>query len=297
LQPRTRLIILFLLPAGLLYLVFFIVPSIWAFYYSVFDWSGFSAEMIYVGLANYVELLTRDQMFWHSFNNTLIILFVGGGITIGLAFFLAVLINSGIKGKKIFRALIFLPNVIATIALTTMWSFAIFSNRSGMLTNFFKLIGWKIGAKYLWMSSDHVFWSMLIAIVWISVGYYVVLLLAGMDKIPTEFYEAARLEGAGLFQQFVTVTMPLMWDVVTISVVMWSISAIKVFEFPFAFMGFSEDPSLYTIGVYLYIMGFGKRQPIYQLGYATAIGVLMLLVVIILALLIRRLMKREVYQY
>jgi ABC-type sugar transport system permease subunit len=291
------LIILFLLPAGLLYLVFFIVPSIWAFYYSVFDWSGFSAEMIYVGLANYVELLTRDQMFWHSFNNTLIILFVGGGITIGLAFFLAVLINSGIKGKKIFRALIFLPNVIATIALTTMWSFAIFSNRSGMLTNFFKLIGWKIGAKYLWMSSDHVFWSMLIAIVWISVGYYVVLLLAGMDKIPTEFYEAARLEGAGLFQQFVTVTMPLMWDVVTISVVMWSISAIKVFEFPFAFMGFSEDPSLYTIGVYLYIMGFGKRQPIYQLGYATAIGVLMLLVVIILALLIRRLMKREVYQY
>jgi ABC-type sugar transport system permease subunit len=297
LQPRTRLIILFLLPAGLLYLVFFIVPSIWAFYYSVFDWSGFSAEMIYVGLANYVELLTRDQMFWHSFNNTLIILFIGGGITIGLAFFLAVLINSGIKGKKIFRALIFLPNVIATIALTTMWSFAIFSNRSGMLTNFFKLIGWKIGAKYLWMSSDHVFWSMLIAIVWISVGYYVVLLLAGMDKIPTEFYEAARLEGAGLFQQFVTVTMPLMWDVVTISVVMWSISAIKVFEFPFAFMGFSEDPSLYTIGVYLYIMGFGKRQPIYQLGYATAIGVLMLLVVIILALLIRRLMKREVYQY
>jgi ABC-type sugar transport system permease subunit len=291
------LIILFLLPAGLLYLVFFIVPSIWAFYYSVFDWSGFSAEMIYVGLANYVELLTRDQMFWHSFNNTLIILFIGGGITIGLAFFLAVLINSGIKGKKIFRALIFLPNVIATIALTTMWSFAIFSNRSGMLTNFFKLIGWKIGAKYLWMSSDHVFWSMLIAIVWISVGYYVVLLLAGMDKIPTEFYEAARLEGAGLFQQFVTVTMPLMWDVVTISVVMWSISAIKVFEFPFAFMGFSEDPSLYTIGVYLYIMGFGKRQPIYQLGYATAIGVLMLLVVIILALLIRRLMKREVYQY
>jgi ABC-type sugar transport system permease subunit len=296
-KKNTRMIVLFLLPAGLFYVIFFLVPSVWAFYFSLFDWSGFSAEMKFVGLANFVKMLTRDVIFWRSFGNTVKILFIGGGVTIGLAFFLAVLINSGIKGKKLFRALIFLPNVIATIALTTMFSFAIYSNRSGLITNFFKLIGWKAGADYLWMSSDHIFWSMLIAIIWISVGYYVVLLLAGMDKIPAEFYEAARLEGANLYQQFVSVTLPLMWDVVTISIVMWSISAIKVFEFPFAFMGFSEDPSLYTIGVYLYIMGFGKRQPIYQLGYATAIGVIMLLFVIVIAWLIRRVMKRELFQY
>ncbi len=296
-KKNTRLIVLFLLPAGLFYLIFFLIPSVWAFYFSAFDWSGFSAEMTYVGFGNYVKLLTHDSLFWRSFGNTVKILFIGGGITISLAFFLAVLINSGIKGKKLFRALIFLPNVIATIALTTMFAFAIFSDRSGVIPNFFKLIGWQAGADYLWMSSDHGFWSMLLAIIWISVGYYVVLLLAGMDKIPTEFYEAARLEGANMLQQLVTVTIPLMWDVVTISIVMWSISAIKVFEFPFAFMGFSEDKSLYTIGVYLYIMGFGKRQPIYQLGYATAIGVIMLLFVIVVAWFIRRLMNREIFQY
>ena len=253
--------------------------------------------MTFVGFQNYVKLLFHDSLFWMSFGNTVKILFIGGGATIGLAFLLAVLVNSGIKGKKFFRALIFLPSVIATIALTTMFSFAIYSSRTGMIPNFFKMIGWQPGAKYLWMSSEHAFWSMLIAIVWISVGYYMVLILAGMDKIPTEFYEVARLEGANLYQQFVYITMPLMWDVITISVVMWSISAIKVFEFPFAFMGFSEDPSLYTIGVYLYVMGFGKRQPIYQLGYATAIGVFMLLFVIIVAWLIQRLMKRELYEY
>lgn len=294
---NTRMIILFLLPASLFYLIFFLIPSVWAFYFSAFDWSGFSSEMKFVGFQNYVRMLTNDAIFWHSFGNTVKILFIGGAITIGLAFFLAVLINSGIKGKKFFRGLIFLPNVIATIALTTMFAFAIYSGRSGFITNFFKLIGWEAGANYLWMSSEHAFWSMLIAIIWISVGYYVVLLLAGMDKIPTEFYEAARLEGANLFQQFFSVTLPLMWDVVTISIVMWSISAIKVFEFPFAFMGFSEDPSLYTIGVYLYVMGFGKRQPIYQLGYATAIGVFMLLFVILIAWLIRRVMRRELFQY
>ncbi len=241
--------------------------------------------------------MIHDDIFWMSFGNTVKILFIGGFATFALAFLLAILLNSGIKGKKLLRGLIFIPNVIATIALTTMWSFAIFSPRSGVLPNFFKLIGWKAGEKFLWLSADHEFWAMLIAIVWISVGYYVVLLLAGMDRIPTEFYEAARLEGANLYKQFTQITLPLMWDVITVSVVLWSINAIKVFEFPFAFMGAESDPNLYTIGVYLYIMGFGKRQPIYQLGYATAIGVVMLLFVVLLSILILRLMRREVYQY
>ncbi|MBI3175385.1 MAG: sugar ABC transporter permease [Chloroflexi bacterium] len=296
-KPRASMIILFLMPAGLFYLALFLLPAAWAFYYSAFDWSGFSDEMTFVGLGNFVKLLTTDPIFWSSFGNTLKIIFVGGFFTFTLAFLLAMLLNSGIKGKKVFRALIFLPNVIATIALTTMWSFAIFSPRSGVLPNFLKLIGWTSASKFLWMSADHVFWSMLIAIVWINVGYFVVLILAGMDRIPIEFYEAAQLDGASMIQQFFRITLPLMWDVLTVSVVLWSISAIKVFEFPFAYMGAGEDPNLYTIGVYLYIMGFGKRQPIYQLGYATAIGVLMLLLIIVVSIFVRRLMQRESLQY
>lgn len=296
-KPKTKMVILFLLPAGLLYFLLFLLPAVRAFYYSAFDWSGFSEAMTFVGFQNYIKLLTNDPIFIHSFGNTLKILFVGGFFTFSLAFLLAAMLNSGIKGKRVFRALIFMPNVIATIALTTMWAFAIFSPRSGVIPNFFKMIGIEPLAKFLWMSSDHVFWSMLLAIVWINVGYFVVLILAGMDRIPTEYYEAAQLDGAGQIQMFFNITLPLMWDVLTVAVVLWSISAIKVFEFPFAFMGAGEDPNLYTVGVYLYIMGFGKRQPIYQLGYATAIGVLMLLLIIITSIVLRRVMKREVLQY
>lgn len=296
-KPRTSMIVLFLLPATLFYLALFLAPAIWAFYFSAFDWSGFSEAKIFVGLGNYVELLTADPIFWRSLGNTLKILFVGGFFIFVLAFLLASMLNSGIKGKNVFRALIFLPNVIATIALTTMWAFAIFSPRSGVIPNFMKMIGWEAGEDFLWMSSDHVFWAMLIAIVWINVGYFVVLILAGMDRIPFEYYEAAQLEGVNQIQQFFSITLPLTWDVLTISVVLWSISAIKVFEFPFAFMGAGEDPNLYTIGVYLYIMGFGKRQPIYQLGYATAIGVLMLFLIIAASIFLRRVMKREVLQF
>ncbi len=296
-KTNPRLIILFLLPATAIYLAFFLVPAGWAFYYSAFDWSGFGEEMTFVGFKNYVRLMTTDPVFWESFFNTLKILVVGGAATFTIAFTLAVMLNSGIKGKKFFRALIFMPQVIAVIALTTLWAFAIYSPTTGVLPNFFALIGWEAGADYLWMSADHVFWSMLIAIIWIEVGFYVVLLLAGMDKIPMEYYEAARIEGANMWRQFWGITLPLMWDVVTIAVVLWSISAIKVFEFPFAFMGPTTDSHLYTMGVYLYVMGFGKRDPIFQLGYATAIGVLMLVLVVVTSVVIRRAMRRDVLQY
>lgn len=296
-KPSRRMIFLFLLPAMILYGLFFLLPAVRAFYYSAFDWSGFGEDMTFVGLQNYVKLLTNDPVFWQSLGNTLKILIVGGACVFTLAFLLASMLNSIPKGKKFFRAMIFMPNVIAVIALTTMWSFAIYSPTTGILPRMFKLLGWESAANYLWMSADHIFWSMLIAIIWIEIGFYVVLLLAGMDKIPAEYYEAARIEGANQWKQFWNITLPLMWDVVTIAVVLWSISAIKVFEFPYAFMGPTTNSNVYTVGVYLYVMGFGKRDPIYQLGYATAIGVIMLGLVIIASLVIRRVMRRDVIQY
>jgi ABC-type sugar transport system permease subunit len=142
-----------------------------------------------------------------------------------------------------------------------------------------------------------VFYAMLVALIWIQVGFMVVLLLAGADKIPFEYYEAAKIEGANAVQMFFKLTVPLMWDVITISVVFWSIWALKVFEFPYAFFGITPPTQIYTVGIYLFVMGFGKRDPIYRLGYATAIGVLLLLAVIIVILVLRRVMRREIYEY
>ncbi len=91
--------------------------------------------------------------------------------------------------------------------------------------------------------------------------------------------------------------MPLLWDVITIAIIMWSIAAIKIFEFPFAFTSLEPVPETYTSAVYLYVMGFGQRTPIYRMGYASAIGIFMLLVVITVVLVVGRLMRREVVQY
>jgi len=294
-KVRTRMIVLFLLPASILYLVFFLIPAAWAFYFSVFDWSGFVEAKEFIGLGNYAELM-KDTLFIKSFTNTMKILIIGGIVIFFLAFLMTMLINVGVRGKKFFRAMIFMPNVIATIALTTLWAF-IYNPKFGLLNAILTRLGFVELGKTLWTASDKVFYSMLVALIWIQVGFMVVLLMAGRDKIPFEYYEAAKIEGANAFQMFRKITVPLMWDVITVATVLWSIFALKVFEFPYAFYGIQPPIQIYTVGIYLYIMGFGKRDPIYRLGYATAIGVVLLLAVIVVIVALRRLMRRDVYEY
>lgn len=291
----NRVIIAFLLPATALYFVFFLLPTFQAFSYSLYDWRGFGNNMEYIGLQNYAELL-NDRVFWLSMGNTLAILLVGGVVIFGLAFIMTMMISSGIRGRKFFRAVIFLPNVIAVIALTTLWGY-MYTPRNGLLAAVFDLVGLTDLANFPWLGPDTIFGAMMVAIIWIEVGFYLVLLLAGVDKIPPDYYEAAKLDGAGQFQQFIKITVPLLWDVIAIGMVLWSIHALKIFEFPFSFTGLEPNVNSYTVGVYLYILGFGQRQPIYRLGYAAAVGVMLLLVVILIILVIRRLMRREVIQY
>jgi ABC-type sugar transport system permease subunit len=285
----------FLLPATLLYFVFFLIPTAQTFYYSLFDWSGLGQDMTFLGLGNYRELM-GDPLFRLAMKNTLLILFLGGVVVFALAFMFTSMLNSGVRGRRFFRGIIFLPNVVATIALTTLWAY-IYNPRFGLLNSFFALIGLDSLAKTKWTAPDTIFWAMLVAMIWIFVGFYLVLLMAGADKIPMEYYEAAKLDGASQVQMFIKITIPLLWDVITIALIMWSIAAIKIFEFPFAFTSLQPVPETYTAAVYLYIMGFGQRSPIYRMGYASAIGILMLLVVIVMVLVVGRLMRREVVQY
>lgn len=292
-KTSKRFIAALLLPASFMYLVFFLIPTAQTMYYSLFDFSGLSENKSFVGLDNYTELLT-DDLFLLSMKNTFIILLLGGVIVFGLAFMFTAMLNSDLRGKRFFRAIIFIPNVIATIALTTLWGY-IYNPRFGLLNSSIKLLGFE--GKTTWTDPNKIFWAMLVALIWIFVGFYMVLLLAGTDKIPVDYYEAAKLDGANQFQMFIRITIPLLWDVITVAVVMWSIAALKIFEFPFAFTSLEPVPETYTTAVYLYVMGFGQRTPIYRMGYASAIGVYMLVVVVLLIIFLRRIMRRDAIQY
>ncbi len=292
---RHRMIFLFLAPALVLYLGLMILPAIQAFRLSFYSTTGFGDEPVWVGFGNYIRLW-NDPIFWRATGNMLVILFVGGFAIFGLAFLFTMLLNTGMRGKKLFRALIFLPNMIAVVAVTTFWSF-VFTPRYGLLSNLLKGLGLDSLAGTAWTAPENVLWAMLVGLVWVSAGFFTILVLAGADKIPQDMFEAARLEGASTFQIFRYVTLPMMWDIVTIAVVLWAIQAVKITEFPYAFGGPNIDQNLYTPAIYLYIMGFGQREPVYALGYAAAIGVALFVFTIITVLSLRLLMKREQLEY
>lgn len=292
---RRRMILVFLMPALTLYLGFLVFPAIQAFYLSFFQTSGFGDNAKWIGLGNYSRLLT-DRIFWLSVRNMLVILLAGGVAIFGFAFLFTVLLNSGMWGKKLFRAMIFMPNVIAAIAITTFWSF-VFMPRYGLLTNILKSVGLDDLAKVAWTAPENIIWAMLVGLVWISTGFFTILILSGADKIPMDMVEAARLEGANNRQIFRLITLPMMWDVILITLVLWVVQAITVFEFPYAFGGPEISQNLYTPSIYLYIMGFGQRDPIYQLGYATAIGVTMFLMMVISVTVLRLVLRRDQVEY
>jgi len=292
---KRKRILFFIIPALMLYLAFFIYPAIQALYVSLHKWSGFSAEMKFVGLGNFKELL-NDQIFWNTLKNTMLILFVGGAVIFILAFLFTAFFTSGIKGKKFFRAIIFYPNVVAPIALATFWGF-IYSPRFGLINEFLRLIHLDSLTK-TWTGPDLVFWSVLIALIWTYVGFYMILLLSGAEKIPKSLYDVGKIEGANRFQMFFKVTIPLIWDVLVVAIVLWIIGAIKLFEFLFAFSGGTRVPQqIWTNSVYMFLLSFGKRTAIFRLGYGTAVAVTLLILIIIFTGIARIIMRRERVEY
>jgi ABC-type sugar transport system permease subunit len=293
-RMRKRILIM-LIPALALYLGFFIYPAIQAFWVSLHDWSGFTANMKFIGFRNFSELV-KDKTYWQSLITTLKVIFIGGGAIFILAFLFTFFLTSGIKGKKIFRAIIFYPNVVAPIALATFWSF-LYNPRFGLINGFLRSIGLESLTR-TWTGPELVFWAVLIALIWTYVGFYMVILISGVDKIPSDFYDAAKIEGANRLQIFTMIIIPLIWDVIIIAVVLWIIISIKMFEFLFAFSGGITAPqALWTNAVYMFLLTFGRRVAIYRIGYGTTVAVTMLLLVILLSGIARILMKREKVEF
>jgi ABC-type sugar transport system permease subunit len=290
-----RIVIPFLAPAVILYLVFFVYPAVQSLWVSLHDWSGFTRDMKFIGLRNFVEL-TADRTFQRVLLQSVGLVVIGGGLTLALSLFFTGLLGGKRKGKAFFRIVIFSPNVVTMVALATLWGF-IYNPRFGLLNSFLRLVGFKGLSEVSWMGPDLVYWSILVAVVWIYVGFYTILFMAGADKIPLSFYEAARLEGTGTVRMFFTITIPLLWDVISMGIVYWIIDAFMQFEFYYAVSGSFPPLQIWTIPIYVVILAFGKRAPIYRMGYATAVAIVLLVMVVILVTLGRRLMRRSTVEY
>ncbi len=152
-------------------------------------------------------------------------------------------------------------------------------------------------AKTPWLAPDKVLLATLIAMVWIWVGFNLILLMAAVEQIPQDMFDAAKIDGANTFQIFFQVTIPLIWEVLTIAVINFSIMALKVFEFPFIIKGLQAPPELYTLAIYNYVLGFGRREPIWRMGKAAAVAVLMQIMVLLMIIFFARVFRRDTVEY
>jgi len=294
-KGRRIIVIPFLLPALIFYGYLFVYPAFQALWVSLHSWSGFTPQMDFIGLQNFVEL-TKDPIFHTALRNTALIMLAGGVLTFVLTFlFVGIVSRRGIKGKSLWRAVLFFPNVVPPVALGVLWGF-IYNYDFGILNAFLRLVGLDSLVR-TWLDIAHVVPSILIMMAWAYMGFYVVMMLAGIDKIPPDYYEAAVVEGAGEWQIFFRVTVPLLWDVVVVAITLWVIGALKTFDIVYVMTEGGPANASKTIAIQLYEMAFGFRAPIFRMGYATAMGVVLLILVIVGVGVVRVLTRRESVEY
>lgn len=226
-MKRNRSMILaFALPATLLFLAAFVYPvirTVFMSFFSIQEITDSFSKWKFNGFGNYITLL-GNALYRTSWANLIKIFFIGGLITLGVSLLLAVILTSGVCGKKFFQAAIYLPNVISSVAMATMWIQYVFNSSYGFLTNFFGALHLDFLADIQWLDPEHKFWALLLSYCFGTIGHYMLIWISGIERISPEYYEAAALDGANKIQRFQYITMPLLRSILRTNIIMWSIS-------------------------------------------------------------------------
>lgn len=295
------MIVTFLTPALVIFSIIFAYPIIRTLIMSVYSVPHVTAGIStwhFVGLNNFIRLL-NTSLFTTSLWNLFRIWFFGGLGVMTLALLLAVIINSGIRFKDFFKAVIYLPNVISAVALATMWLQYVYNNRFGLLKTFFESIGWEAAAAVQWTAPETKFFALLIAYCFGMVGYHMLIFSSGIEKIPAEMFEASQIDGASRPKQFYYITWPLIRGVLKTNITMWTITSAAFFVWSQLFSTVTADLQTITPKVYLYLQTFGAGTTITErdAGLGAAVGVLLSLFVVTVFILTNRLLKEDNLEY
>lgn len=287
----VRLIVTFLAPAVLLYAVFFIYPVFQSFRYSLYQGSPHSKTADFVGLGNFYRLLFDDELFWGAVWHNVVFAFVGGAATLVLSLAVAMALTSITRGRAAFRFVYLFPNVMAVVASTILWSF-IFNPSFGVVNGALRNLGLGNFAR-AWLGEPQTTMpTLLLIFVWMQMGFYIVLFHAGLLRIPLEYLEAARIDGASRWQEFRHVTLPLLSEVTRISAIYISISGLGTFALVFLVNEGRGNKYNDVLMAYLYEQAFQNGN----YGYGCAIAVVVLVLVLACTAVLNRIFSRQVVE-
>lgn len=295
LKKDKKMIVLFLTPAVIAFVFMFLYPVSRTVIMSLYEVESVTASTDvwkFNGIQNYIAIWNNPS-FRASMFNILRIWLVGGVCVLGLSLLFAVILTSGVRGKSFFRAVIYLPNVISAVALATMWMQYVFNRKYGLLNDISGLFGVNVN----WLGSDMKFWSMLIAFIFGAVGYYMLIFLSGIERIPGDLYEAATIDGASKIQQFISITVPLLRGVFKTNLTFWSINTITFYVWSKMFSPVDSELSTISPVVYMTNIVFGSKGVTERsAGRGAAVGVTLAVFVLVIFTLFNVLIKDDDYE-
>jgi ABC-type sugar transport system permease subunit len=300
-RGRSSFLLVSLAPALILFVGLVAVPGMRAFVYSLEKWDGFG-EAKWVGLDNF-RTLFADPLFYAALRHNAFLMAAAGAITISLALFFANALHRGVRGAGVFRVAFFFPNVVASVAVATLWILIYSTSSFGMINSFLLWMQRNLYAieieflkghlPFAFTDTHYLLYAIVPMMVWAATGFYMVLFLAAMESIPAELYEASELDGATGAGQFWHVTLPLMREVLVVGVVFFIISTAKFFDPIFVMENQYPTPESHVLATLLYQKVFSE----YNVGYAAAVAVVLFALVFLATLITLRWSRREALEY
>lgn len=292
-KKNKAFIIAFIAPCALSLVIMYLYPIIRTVLMSFFGIESVTSdvsEWSFNGIANYVKIF-ESPTFQRAMTNMLLIWLVGGIIVLAFALLFAVILTSGIRFKKFFRAAIYLPNIISAVALATMWIQYIYNQDYGLLNQILEALGME-GKK--WLGTDTKFWAMLVAFTFGAVGYYMLIFISGIERIPEDLYEAATIDGANKVQQFGSLTLPLLRSIFKTNITFWSVNCITFFLWSKMFAPISTETATIVPVVYLYDIVFGTTGNVQRdAGAGAAVGVTLAVFVAFIYFVMNKVIKDD----
>jgi putative chitobiose transport system permease protein len=275
----------FLIPACVVLATFVLYPALKAIYLSFTNFNMIR-QAEFVGFANYLNVW-RDPFFWAALKNTLLYMVVVVPVLVIAPIFLAALVNKHIPGITFIRAAIYLPAITSLVISGLIWKWVY--EEQGILNYVLLASGLTTDPVAFLTDPANALYSVMAVTIWSGMGYYMVIYLAGLQSIPRHLYEVAEVEGVSAWQQMIHITIPLLRPSIAVVTVMSSIAAMKVFEEVYVMTQGGPMDSTKTLVYYLYESAFSE----FEMGYASAIGVVLFLLTLVFSLINLRFLREK----
>jgi ABC-type sugar transport system permease subunit len=287
---QKRLILPFILPALLLFAVFFVYPVLRTIYIALTDWQGVG-ELGFVGFDQF-DRLVADPAYLGALKNTFALTVIGAAMLFPPAVAIAWALNQKLHGEHFFRFIVFAPVVLSAAIVALMWKF-LYHPTIGLINPALASVGLGELAKTWLGDPQTALAAVAFTSVWHGLGVWVVLLGAGFEGLPKEVLEAGRIDGLGEWKLFWYLTLPLLRDLFRILIVLWFIQSMQAFAFVFIMTGGGPFGSSEIVGTLMYRIAFERTE----FGYAAAMGVVLVAIILSVTYVLNKVLRRDDLQY